>query len=89
MTVTRPLAAPAAVNSPEAARELRTVSGVIVAGSLNGDVIIATHEAMSIVRAGKLVRAFIIAGLESILKTATLGGGRTVKLEFGMYRATS
>ncbi len=77
--------APAAGTSP--AVELRTVGGVVLGGSLSGDVIIASSEALAIVRAGLLVRAFLIAGMELMRQTVVVGGGRAIRLEFGVYRA--
>jgi hypothetical protein len=76
--------APAASAQPS---ELRTVWGVILGGSLNGDVIIASPEALAIVKAGLLVRAFVIAGMEMIKRTVAIGNGRKIALEFGVYRA--
>jgi hypothetical protein len=67
--------------------ELRTLYGVVLAGSLNGDVIIASAEALAIVKAGLLVRALVIAGMEMIKRTVAIGAGRKLQLEFGIYRA--
>lgn len=90
MTVRAPgtpaLTAPAPAGTSSAA-ELQTVSGVVLGGSLCGDVIIASAEALAIVRAGLLVRAFVIAGMDLITKTVAVGGGRAIRLAFGVYRA--
>jgi uncharacterized SAM-binding protein YcdF (DUF218 family) len=66
--------------------ELRTPWGVVLGGSLHGDVVIASTQALALVKAGLLVRAFVIAGLATMTKTVTLGGGRTLILENGIYR---
>jgi hypothetical protein len=67
--------------------ELRTVWGIVLGGSLNGDVIIASSQALAIVKAGLFVRAFVIAGIETMKRTIALGGGRRLSLEYGVYRA--
>lgn len=91
MTVRAPgttqLAGPAPAGGTAPPAELKTVCGVVLGGSLNGDVIIASPEALAIVRAGLLVRAFVIAGMELIKQTVAVGGGREIRLEFGVYRA--
>jgi len=83
---TAALTAPAPAGTTSTA-ELKTVSGVVLGGSLSGDVVIASAEALAIVRAGLLVRAFVIAGIELITKTVAVGGGRSIRLAFGVYRA--
>lgn len=93
MTVRAPrtpqLAIPAEIGSSAPPREARSVSGVVIGGSLSGDVVIASQEALAIVKAGFLVRAFVIAGLEKVVRSVALGGGRTLRLESGFYRAMS
>lgn len=81
--------APASPTGTAAGPELRTLSGIVLGGSLNGDVIIASTEALAIVKAGLLVRAFVIAGMELMKRTVAAGGGRTIRLEFGFYRVVS
>jgi hypothetical protein len=82
--------APVAGSLPTAGApaELRTVWGVVLGGSLSGDVIIASPEALAIVRAGRFVRAFVLAGIETLRRTID-AGGRTIRLEYGVYRTTS
>jgi hypothetical protein len=84
-TGTPPIAelAPAAVGTPV---ELRTVWGVVLGGSLSGDVIIASPEALALVRAGRFVRALVFAGIEALRRTVPVGGGRLLCLESGIYR---
>jgi urease gamma subunit len=57
-----------------------------LSGTLNGDAIIASAEALAIVRAGRLVSALVIAGLETLKRTVVMAGGRKLALEFGIYR---
>ncbi len=77
-----PLAAPAAGEAPAA----HPSSGVVVGGTPSGDVIVMSRRALAILRAGQLVRAFVIAGLETIRRRVALGTGRTVLLEHGIYQ---
>jgi len=81
------VAGPLAPGGAREAGELRTLWGVVLGGSLNGDVIIASPEAVAIVRAGRLVRAFVLAGIEKIRRTIPIGH-RVAHLEFGVYRPT-
>ena len=60
--------------------------GVVVGGTPSGDVIVMSHRALAIVRAERPVRAFVIAGLETLRRTVALGAGRTLRLEHGIYR---
>lgn len=78
-----PERAPAAV-APSAVTHLH--SGVIVGGTLNGDVIVMSSQALAIVKAGRLVRAFVISGLEMLRRTLAIGAGLTLSLEYGIYR---
>lgn len=64
----------------------QTAFGVVVAGTLNGDVIILSPQALAIVRAGVFVHALLLRGLESVRKTLALNGARTVVLDYGIYR---
>jgi hypothetical protein len=75
--------APLAPPTPAA---LHASFGVVVGGTPNGDVIVLSHRALAIVRAGRLVRAFVIAGLETLRRTVALGTGRTLRLEHGIYQ---
>jgi hypothetical protein len=68
--------------------ELHTPWGIVVCGSLHGDVVMASAEALAIVKAGLLVRALVIAGLEKLKRSVALGGGRMLTLEYGVYRVT-
>jgi len=74
--------------SAPATPELRTIWGVVLGGSLSGDVIIVSPEAMAIVKAGKLVRALLIAGMETVRRALAAGDGRTIRLEYGVYSTT-
>lgn len=60
--------------------------GVVVGGTPSGDVIVMSHRALAIMRAERLVRAFIIAGLETLRRTVALSAGRTLRLEHGIYQ---
>jgi len=64
----------------------QTALGVVVAGTLNGDVIILSPQALAIVWAGVFVHALVLRGLESVRKTLALSGARTVVLDYGIYR---
>jgi hypothetical protein len=79
--------APLAPSGAHAPGELRTMWGVVLGGSLAGDVIIASPEALAIVRAGRLVRAFVLAGIETVRRSIRIGH-RIAHLEFGVYRPT-
>ena len=61
--------------------------GVVVGGTPSGDVIVMSHRALAIVRAGQLMRAFVMSGLETLRRTITLGAGRSLRLENGIYQA--
>jgi hypothetical protein len=76
-----------ALSLPTSPTASRALSGVILAGTLGGDVIIVSPRALAIVRAGIAVRAFVIRGLETLRRTIALGEGRTLVLEYGIYRA--
>ena len=54
---TAPITAPVPPARARPSAELRTVWGVVLGGSLSGDVIIASPEALAIVKAGMFVRA--------------------------------
>lgn len=61
--------------------------GVVVGGTPNGDVIVMSHRALAIVRAGQLVRAFVMAGLETLRRTVTISASRSLRLQNGIYQA--
>jgi hypothetical protein len=75
--------APLAPSSPA---PIHASFGVVVGGTPSGDVIVMSHRALAIVRAERLVRAFVIAGLETLRRTVALGAGRTLRLERGIYQ---
>ena len=75
--------APLAPSSPPS---IHASFGVVVGGTPSGDVIVMSHRALAIVRAEGLVRAFVIAGLETLRRTVALGAGRTLRLEHGIYQ---
>ncbi len=77
-----PEAAPAA--APPAS--LPAPSDIIVGGTPAGDVIVMSPRALALVRAGLLVKAFVIAGLASLRRTIALGGNRMLRLEYGIYQ---
>ncbi len=66
--------------------EAHPLAGVIVGGFPGGDVIIVSTRALALVRAGLAVRAFVIHGLEGLRRTIAIGAGRTLCLEYGIYR---
>ena len=80
-----PALEPAAVASSSPAA-IHASFGVVVGGTPSGDVIVMSHRALAIMRAERLVRAFVIAGLETLRRTVTLGAGRTLRLEHGIYQ---
>lgn len=88
MTVRGALPAPAPQPSAsiDAAVPTRTVFGVIVGGTLAGDVIVMSPKAMVLVRAGSFVKALIIWGLASLRRSVPLAGGRTLCLQDGVYQ---
>lgn len=63
--------------------------GVVVGGTPNGDVIVLSAQALAILKAGRLVRALVIAGLEALRRTVAIGAGCALSLEYGFYRITS
>jgi hypothetical protein len=75
-------APPASSPTPSAHASL----GVVVAGTPSGDVILLSHRALAIIRAGQLLRAFVIVGLETLRRTVVLGAGRTLRLQHGIYQ---
>jgi hypothetical protein len=60
--------------------------GIVVGGTPSGDVIVMSHRALAIVRAGLMVRALVIAGLETLRRRVALGANRTLRLENGIYQ---
>ena len=82
-----PLASPASPSSA-ARSELQTPWGIIICGSLHGDVVIASAEALALVKAGLLVRALVLGGLEKLKRTVSIGGGKILSLDHGIYRIT-
>ena len=60
--------------------------GIVVGGSPNGDVIVLSQRALALVRAGRRVQAFVIAGLAALRRTVSLGANRTLLLQHGIYR---
>jgi hypothetical protein len=84
--LTTPPAAPegaVVANAPAAAD---TAFGIIVGGTPAGDVIVMSQRAIALTRAGVLVQALVIAGLASLRRTIALAGGRTLRLQDGIYR---
>ena len=71
---------------PSGAATIHASFGVVVGGTPSGDVIVMSHRALAIVRAERLVRAFVIAGLETLRRSVALGAGRTLRLEHGIYQ---
>ncbi len=81
---TAPLEPTAAAPAPGAAS--LTSLGTIVGGTPQGDVIYLSQRALAIVRAGQAVRAFVIAGLETLRRTVALGAHHTLRLDSGIYQ---
>lgn len=65
---------------------VQTPHGSVVGGTLNGDVIIVSAQALGLLRAGALVRAFIVRGLDSVRRTVALAASRQLIVEYGIYR---
>ena len=80
-----PVLEPAALG-PSTPAATHASFGVVVGGTPSGDVIVMSHRALAITRAERLVRAFIIAGLETLRRTVALSAGRTLRLEHGIYQ---
>ena len=74
-----------ASHAPSSPPAMHASFGVVV-GTLSGDVIVLSHRALAIVRAERLVRAFVVAGLETLRRTVALSTGRTLRLEYGIYQ---
>ena len=79
-------AALAAAQGAEQAQAPLPLAGVVVGGTPSGDVIVMSQRALSIMQAGRRVRAFVIAGLETIRRSIVLGANRTLLLEHGIYQ---
>jgi hypothetical protein len=79
-------AALAAAPAAEQAQAPHPSSGVVVGGSPSGDVIVMSQRALTLIQAGQRVRAFVIAGLETIRRSIALGANRTLVLEHGIYQ---
>ncbi|HXN09216.1 MAG TPA: hypothetical protein VN860_06105 [Candidatus Acidoferrales bacterium] len=75
-----------ASHAPSTPPAMHASFGVVVGGTLSGDVIVLSHRALAIVRAERLVRAFVIAGLETLRRTVALSMDRTLRLEYGIYQ---
>ncbi|MDQ6780789.1 MAG: hypothetical protein M3Z37_06515 [Candidatus Eremiobacteraeota bacterium] len=65
---------------------VQTPLGALVGGTLNGDMIIVSAQALGLLRAGAFVRAFIVRGLESVRRSVSLAASRQLILEHGIYR---
>jgi hypothetical protein len=65
---------------------LQTPLGAVVGGTLNGDVIIVSAQALAILRAGAFVRAFVLRGIESMRRTVAIAAAQICVLEYGIYR---
>ena len=72
--------------APNAAASRLLASGVIVGGTPDGDAIVVSQRALALLRAGLAVRAFVIAGLESLRRTISLGGSARLRLRHGIYQ---
>jgi len=75
-----------APQTPSSPAAVHASFGVVVGGTPSGDVIVMSHRALAIMRAERIVRAFVIAGLETLRRTVALGAGRTLRLEYGIYQ---
>ena len=65
---------------------LQTPLGAVVGGTVNGDVIIVSAQALAILRAGAFVRAFVLRGIESMRRTVAIAAAQICVLESGIYR---
>ena len=88
MTVRAALAPPAtpAATGADAPAPTQTLFGIIVGGTLAGDVVVMSPRAVALARAGTLVRALIIAGFASLRRTVPLAGRRMLRLQDGVYQ---
>jgi hypothetical protein len=84
-TPAAPVGGTAALARTPGIAELPVATGVILGGTLQGDVVIVSYEALALLRAGLAVRAFIVRGIEKVVRTISIGGGRVVGLAFGVY----
>ena len=77
-------AAPAAPNAEHAL----AVGGpdVVLGGTIAGDVIVISPRAFAIVRAGGMLVACVLEGLENLRQTITLDGNRRLRLHHGISR---
>ena len=75
----------AAPSLASAVAPLATAS-IVVGGTPNGDMVVMSRHALALLRAARPIVAFIIKGLETMRQTIALGGGRTLRLESGIYR---
>jgi hypothetical protein len=84
--LTTPPAAPEGASAANAPAPAHTAFGTIVGGTPAGDVIVMSQRAIALVRAGLLAKALVIVGLASLRRTIVLAGGRTLRLQDGVYR---
>lgn len=82
-----PAASAAAIASYSHVSALET-AGAIVAGTPHGDVIVLSPRALFLMKAGRLLKALVIRGLEALHRSIDIGGNRAVCLEHGAYRLT-
>jgi len=73
-------------NAPAVAVLVQTPLGSVVAGTLNGDVIIVSAQALAFLRAGLFLRAFVLRGIVKLRQTVALAAGQSLVVEYGMYR---
>jgi len=64
---------------------VQTPLGSVVGGSLQGDVLIVSLQALALLRARAFVRAFVARGLDAVRRTISLLSGDQLVLEFGIY----
>jgi hypothetical protein len=65
---------------------MQPFSVIVVTGTPNGDAVFMSPQAHAIIRAGNVVRALIIHGLETLRRSVALSAHRMLKLEYGFYR---
>ena len=92
MTITASGTAPdiGALERPQSAAPIavlvQTPLGAVVGGTLQGDVLILSAQALALLRARAFVRALVLVGLESMRRLVALANGRRLILEYGIYR---
>lgn len=62
--------------------------GAVLAGTVGGDIIIVSAQALALLRAGLSVRAFIIRGIETMRRVVRLSATRLLIFEYGFYRVS-